>query len=194
MTEINVKKKSLAGQISLTDTLEPMKPLRVYSTACAIAHMCIGVLLTVGLLAVIHACEQKPKPVSGEVRCYDCHRRQAFTQYFKKAGSSQPERMADAVLNTNTPRLLAAISKVESGGNPHIRRAGYKKRHDGAFQVNPRHWGKVPHDAVDQALQAEAIIVELTATMPIEKALSLYGGDSTSRYQKRVLAELTRVP
>ena len=133
-------------------------------------------------------------PISRTVDCRACHVKVAMTTYFKKIGSKTPEEMAVAVLKTKSPRLLAAMAKVETNGNPRIRRSGYKKRHHGAFQVNPHDWGTVPKDAVGQALQAERIMTELTETMPIKKALSQYGGDSTDRYQNKILAELVNVP
>lgn len=131
----------------------------------------------------------------GSLDCNKCHsHKAALTNYFKKNGSKTPEEMANALLKTRSPRLLSAIAKVETGGNPTVMRSGFRKQHDGAFQVNPKYWGKVPKDAVGQALQAETILQELVDEYPIKTALSKYGGDSTSKYQKRVLAELTRVP
>lgn len=138
---------------------------------------------------------RKPAATVTYAPCTMCHNNKAaMVKYFKESGSKSPEKMAAAVLATQSPRLLAAIAKVETGGNPHIRKGGYKGRHAGAFQVNSRIHGRVSHDPVKQAKQAEAILTELTDTMPIRKALSVYGGDSTSRYQRTVLAELVRVP
>ena len=148
----------------------------------------------VGITA-LKACDRDPDPVIVQLDCQACHsRKAAMVEFFRKAGSQTPEQMAEAVLATKSPRLLAAVAKVESGGNPHIRKGGYKGRHAGAFQVNGRIHGRVSHDPVQQALQAESILSELTETMPIKQALSVYGGDSSSRYQRQVLAELVRVP
>jgi hypothetical protein len=152
--------------------------------------MCMGLAATA--VGINMARCDKPSP---QKECTSCHNRQtAMTNYFKKAGSKTPEEMAYACLKTRSPKLIAAIAVVESGGNHTLKNTGYRKRHNGAFQVNPRHWGKVPNDAVGQALQAEAILQELTETYPIKKALSIYGGDSTSKYQRKVLAELVNVP
>jgi hypothetical protein len=149
------------------------------------------IVLTTGI--TIKQCTKlSDKP---QLDCQQCHsRKQAMTEYFRKNGSRSPEQMAEAVLNTKSPRLLAAIAKVETGGNPHIRNTGYKKRHSGAFQVNPKYWGNVPYNPAEQALQSERILAELTNDYPLRKALSVYGGDSTDRYQRTVLAELQRVP
>jgi hypothetical protein len=134
-----------------------------------------------------------PKPFHNP--CNQCHGLAVkMTEYFKKNGSRNPEEMAYAVLNTSSPRLLAAIAVKESNANSSVRRSGYKNRHDGAFQVNGKHWGKVSTHAVEQALQAENILKDLTTEMPIKKALSQYGGDSTEKYQRKILAELPRVP
>lgn len=161
--------------------------------------------ISIGLVAMValRACDKAPEPAHAAQKCQTCHaanQQTRLTHYFRKNGSRNPEEMANAVLNTRTPRLLASVAVVETGGNTHnrsgqpIRNTGYKKQHSGAFQVNPKYWGKVPHDAAGQAQQAEAILSELAETMPIKKALSVYGGDSTSKYQRRVLAELVRVP
>ena len=159
----------------------------------------IGIGMMVGMVAIT-ALKAWDKPerivITSNINpCGTCHSHKvALVKYFDKAGSKTPEHMAEAVLATKSPRLLAAIAKVETGGNTYVRGGGYKKRHDGAFQVNPKHWGKVPYDAVGQALQAEKILTELTEEMPIKKALNQYGGDSKGRYAKTILAELSRVP
>lgn len=134
--------------------------------------------------------------IAPQRECAECHNRQAaMTEYFKKSGSKSPEEMANAVLATKSPRLLAAVAVAGEKNTPiTARNTGYKKRHHGAFQVNPKYWGAVPYDATGQAKQAERILTELTDEMPIKTALSFYGGDSTDKYQRRVLAELTRVP
>lgn len=156
------------------------------------ALIAIGIVFGLFISTVIghadRAAEQKD--------CQQCHSmtdHAKMTRYFEPT-SPVPAQMATAVMMTPRPRLMAAIAKVETGGDPTKRNTGYKKRHSGAFQVNPKHWGKVPNDPIQQAIQAESILSELTDTMPIKKALSVYGGDSTSKYQRRVLAELQRVP
>lgn len=159
-----------------------------------------GVLAVILTLSIAYSCvseapAQSEKPVSGGLDCRVCHSKHAaMTEYFRKAGSITPEAMAEAVLATKSPRLLAAVAKVETGGNPHIRRGGRKGMHAGAFQVNSKIHGRVSMDPVKQALQAEAILSELTETMPVKRALSIYGGDPSSRYHKTILAELVRVP
>lgn len=116
--------------------------------------------------------------------------------YFQKKGSKKPVEMAQAVLKTKKPRLMAAIAVVETNGNPEVRRSGYKKRHHGAFQVNPKYWGPVSHDALSQALQAEDALdtFKKTSKGKLTVALNYYGGDSTDAYSKRILAELSEVP
>ena len=103
----------------------------------------------------------------------DNHRN--FSLYFMKIGSKTPQQMAEAVLHTRSPRLLAAMAKVESNGNPHIRNTGYKKRHSGAWQVNPKYWGKVSHDPIEQAKQTERILEDLVKNSNIRSALANYG-------------------
>jgi hypothetical protein len=137
----------------------------------------------------------------GELDCSKCHsaelvRKQKLVAYFARKGSPEPERMADAVTRTNSPRLLAAVAIVETGGNSKTKNSGYKKRHHGAFQVNPRHWGEVSQDPVKQALQAEAILEELVEEKgSLRKGLSAYGGDKTRNiYANLILKELQEVP
>ena len=125
----------------------------------------------------------------------DFNRRTAMVNYFKKKGNKHPEQMADAVLKTKKSKLLAAIAVAGEKNTPYtVRKGGYKGRHAGAWQVNPKYWGRVPFDAIGQALQVEQILTSLTKSMTVQRALSLYGGDHTGRYQQRVLAELGRVP
>ena len=132
-------------------------------------------------------------------RCDICHypKKQKLVNYFKKKGSPRPEEMADGVLRTRNPRLLAAISVVETGGDPAKRNTGFKRRHSGAFQVNPKYWGAVPKDAAGQAKQAQDILDDLQdkGKNSIVKTLNAYGGDETKRtYAYNVLRELESVP
>lgn len=133
--------------------------------------------------------------------CAECHNKVAqkhakLTAYFRKHGSKTPEVMANAVLETRSPRLMAAIAKTESNGNPHLSRTGYKRRHYGAFQVSKKDWGTVPKDPILQARQAEAILEELLGQRKnnIVAALNTYGGDSRGYYAQAVLRNLKEVP
>lgn len=119
-----------------------------------------------------------------------------FTLYFLKSGSKTPQQMAEAVLHTKSPRLLAAMATIETNGNHAVRNTGYKKRHHGAWQVNPKYWGKVSKNPVEQAKQAEIILEDLAkaSNNDINSTLAKYGGDSTNSYAKRTLAELVNVP
>jgi len=167
--------------------LEIVKGLIIFLVGCV-----AGMLI----LATVKSCDKtdyRPK------NCQECHanvQHKKFSEYFRKAGSKQPEEMANAVLKTEKPKLLAAIAVVESGGNPSVRNSGYKQRHHGAFQVNPKYWGKVPKDASGQAKQAENILRELTKDEPLKVALSQYGGDTSKRqkYANLILEELQNVP
>ena len=154
------------------------------------------------ILVSIKACEPQPEPVAAQQPCHACHSQsnevKKLSGYFKANGSPVPKEMANAVLSTKQPKLLAAVAVVESGGNPSIRRSGYRKAHDGAFQVNPRHWGRVPRDAKGQAQQADRILAELLETKATTvEALNYYGGESNKEgglYAHIVLNELRNVP
>lgn len=117
-----------------------------------------------------------------------------LTDYFQRKGSPHPERMATAVLETQKPRLLAAIATVESNGKETAKnkRSGAK----GAFQVKEKHWGRVKHDVVEQALQADRILNDLYDEKDgnLRKTLNAYGGDTKGRYAVAVLKELESVP
>ena len=152
------------------------------------------ILALAGLIATGYSMtyNDTKKPATAQIQCTQCHnRQQAMTNYFRKSGNPTPEEMAMAVLKTKSPRLLAAVA-VAGEKNTHYkeRAGGYKRQHAGAWQVNKKYWGKVPVKPVDQALQAESILTELTQTMPIKKALNYYGGDTSGDYSRRVLAEL----
>ena len=164
--------------------------------AVIIAGVSLG-FLGLAIIATVHMYDARPR----QLDCSACHNPQFqkqsnMAEYFKKKGSKTPEEMAYAVLKTRSPRLLAAMATVESKGTPSIRRTGYRKSHDGAFQVNPKHWGEVSTDPIKQALQAEAILEELVKeTGNIKSALNQYGGDKTRKvYARNILTELVEVP
>lgn len=122
-----------------------------------------------------------------------------FIEYFQKSGSPKPEIMAKAVISTKKPRLMAAIAVVETKGDPSKRYTGYKKRHHGAWQVNPNDWGPVSHEALAQALQAEDALntFKKSSKGNLKVALNKYGGETNperGEYADKILAELTAVP
>ena len=157
---------------------------------CALitAVVCLAFFVT-----LVKSCEVKSRGLA----CRECHisTQKKLTEYFKSKGSKTPEEMAEAVLSTKSPRLMAAVAVVETKGTPGVRKGGYKKRHAGAFQVNARHWGRVSKDPVEQALQAEAVLTELVEEKgSIVAGLNYYGGSTKGTYARTVLAELTEVP
>jgi hypothetical protein len=158
--------------------------------------ICSAIVLIFVTMIYVKSCETTPQPVIVSCNTSRCHISSTkMGLYFKKNGSKNPEEMAVAVSKTKSPRLLAAIAVVETGGNSHIRKGGYKKRHDGAFQVSSKHWGAVPHDAAGQALQAERILTELIVDKKnIKVALNYYGGDTHGKYANSILKELQEVP
>lgn len=178
------------------DLQDPYYRPRESNAFATLALFAMGMAIGMILIVVLRACDAEPVSAMPTPDCQSCHTATAhskMTAYFKRNGSKTPEQMATAVLMTENPRLLAAIAVKEN--TPHtVRHGGYKGQHAGSWQVNPRHWGKVPRDAVGQALQAERIITELTTDYGIKKALSIYGGDSTTKYQRTILAELQGVP
>lgn len=155
----------------------------------------IGMVMGMVLLSGLRACD--PPPATAKVaECANCHNKtMTMANWFRKKNNPHPVKMANAVLATNHPRLLAAVAVAGEKNTPYtVRKGGYKKRHAGAFQVNEKLHGAVPYGPTEQAAQAEKILERLMTSYPTKKALSIYGGDSTDAYQKRVLAALQEVP
>lgn len=178
------------------------QPTREGNAFASVALVGFGIFIVMIALAALRACETRP--ASAQVQsavvsrqCGECHTRKwNMTRYFERKNHATPEAMAEAVLSTQSPRLLAAMNTAGEKCTPYTsRRGGFRKAHAGAWQINERlHRLRVPENPVDQALQAERLLSQLTNEMPIRQALSTWGGDSTDAYQKRVLAELVRVP
>lgn len=122
---------------------------------------------------------------------------QQFKAFFEKHNSPRPVEMAIAVTQTKRPALMAAVAVIESNGNPKAVGDGGDSK--GAFQVQEKHWGKVPKDAASQALQAERILESLVASnarRSLRYGLTRYNGGSNppraaKRYAQRVIS-LTR--
>lgn len=74
----------------------------------------------------------------------------------------QPVEIGIAVCKTKNPKLMAAIAIKESFGD--TKAIGDNGDSKGAFQVQEKHWSKVPVTATEQALQAEKILEELVAS------------------------------
>lgn len=118
--------------------------------------------------------------------------------FFDRHGSADPATMAAAVLaaDPDLRPLMAAVAVVESNGNPQA--VGDGGRSCGAWQVQGAHWGEVSGDAVEQARQAELILMELVdavehrGSLRWSSALARYNGGHTPpgvsyRYARRVL-------
>jgi hypothetical protein len=133
-----------------------------------------------------------------QLDCRECHRKVAMTRYFERRGNPTPEAMAEAVLATKSPRLMAAIAVKGEKNTPYwIRNGGYKKRHAGAWQMSKAHkktYGEVPYDPIGQALQAERYLSDAASEKNIKEALNEFGGDSQGHYANTVLSELVNVP
>lgn len=163
----------------------------------------IGMLSGMLIIVALRGCD-KPQ-VALKADCKPCHeakhaegkRKSDITDYFRRNGSKSPEKMAEAVLATRSPRLMAAIAVRESNGNPNARHGGYRNRHDGAWQVNRSIHGRVPLNVTEQALQAELVLEEhvKAANGDIIEGLNAYGGDKSRKtYAWNVLSELRVVP
>lgn len=110
-------------------------------------------------------------------------------KFFSASASPSPNAMTQAVLATSRPMLMAPIAKKESRGNP--KAVGDRGESRGAFQVQSKHWGKVPSHPTKQAQQSEWILNELlaeTGSLPV--AVSRYNG--TGSAAKRYVREITR--
>jgi|GEM_PF-4134886 len=180
------------------EIIDPEPEGKLFNAIAAVTFVGFGILVGVSATKGYAAFKRAGnESVVNSIKCTICHSKQAaFQRYFEKIGSPQPEKMAAAVLATKKPRLMAAIAKVESNGNPDVKATGYKKRHDGAFQVNRNIWGAVSQDAVEQAIQAEMVLDEHRKdSKNLKAALNAYGGDKTKkRYAYNILKELEDVP
>lgn len=118
---------------------------------------------------------------------------QQFKQFFANHGSPEPEAMAVAVTATKRPALMGAIAVKESNGNPKAIGDGGDSK--GAWQVQKKHWGEVPNDAVGQALQAERILEELLSSRrSLRSGLARYnGGTRPARISYRYADHVMRI-
>lgn len=169
-----------------------------------IAFVCffgmIGFALGLACLGLYNSYKVKAvenKPVEKQPACFKCHQKQMLTGYFKRNKVLDPEKMADAVIATRSPRLMAAIAVGGERKTPHTaRNTGYKGRYSGAWQTHPM-WGKVTKDVTQQALIAEfALETHVIDQKDIIKGLNAYGGESNKKrgkYAYNVLNEFTRV-
>jgi len=110
-----------------------------------------ALLFLIATLFQCHATEEKFKPALTQ--------HDTMQVFFKVHGSPVPAVMANAVMQTKRPALMAAIAVKESNGKPWA--VGDGGRSKGAFQVQEQHWGDVPFDPVGQALQAERILEDI---------------------------------
>lgn len=163
---------------------------------------CVAIFIFSLILTMIVAAGQRkeiPNPVLK--KCHDkpiSMQTALYREYFKRSGNKHPELMADAVLATKKPKLMAAVAVRGERNTPYtVKKGGYKKRHVGAFQVSERDWGFAGVTPLQQALKAEDILNELLVEHNgnLKKALNAYGGDKTKKvYAKNILSELENIP
>ena len=171
------------------------KALKKYEIKSSIL---IFVIFIIAVILAGHSCSYGKK-----LEMLKCHsdikptmRQIQMAEYFRRAGNKNPELMAEAVLATNKPKLMAAIAIKEN--TPYTcRKGGYKKRHVGAWQVNEKLHGYAGINPVQQALKAEAVLDDLLVECNgnLRKALNIYGGDKTRKvYAENILEELKNIP
>ena len=167
-------------------------------------QMLLITLLIVALVVVVHSLASRIDKVPLQMQ--KCHtslaiqvckpsRLSRMINYFKSKGIAYPEQMATAVLETNKPKLMAAVAVKEA--TPYtVKHGGYKKRHVGAWQVNEKLHGHAGNLPIDQALKAERILDELLkeSNGDMRVALNSYGGDTHNKYAKNILKDLCEIP
>lgn len=157
----------------------------------------VGFLAGMFLVTILHRCQPVPALIKSHGELLTIRQIQ-MAEYFRKSGNKHPELMAEAVLVTEKPKLMAAIAVKGERNTPYtVRRGGYKKRHAGAFQVNEKIHGFAGVTPLQQALKAESILDKLIIENKndIKKALNAYGGDVSKRkYASVVLNELVNIP
>lgn len=151
-------------------------------------------LLTVVIIGalMVRGCateEPKPQPV-----CHVTDQEKHLADFFMRHGSPQPLEMALAVAKTKNPKLMAAVAVRESNGNP--KAVGDGGASKGAWQVQEKHWAKVPTTATEQALQAEKILEELVASSQgrLQSGLEKYNtGRVGTKAGKRYATDVLRL-
>lgn len=101
---------------------------------------------------------------------------------------------AAPVAELKSPVLVKAQGIVESRLNPYAKGDGGKSH--GAFQVQPRHWGRVPKgDLFAQARQNERIMDELMCEVDPMYALERYNGSGPKarEYARKVRREALQI-
>lgn len=203
-SEVRYKRINALQAKNATTILDPYyhRHDRHINAVATVGLIGIGVVVGMVLITGIKACDRDYKDPPKELNCHQCHSRQTqLTEYFKMVKTpNNPELMAQAVLQTRSPRLLAAIHVAgEKKSTATSMKGGYKGRHFGAWQTS-RAWGKPTYSIAEQALIAElALETHLTEEKKIVPALNAYGGQSDKNrlknsYAQAVLDELQRVP
>ena len=82
--------------------------------------------------------------------------KQAYIKIYKYSNDAY---IAESICDTKYPYQLAAIAKVESNYKPLVR--GDSGSSFGLFQIQKKHWGKVPERVPDQVAKAEGIYTSL---------------------------------
>ena len=183
------------------DDFSRIDPIRNSNPLATVALLGIGAIMGMALLTGLRACEREPMPAVIKHDCASCHNKtMAMIRYFKNKNVKSPEEMAEAVLKTRNPRLLAAIHVGGEKKTPHTAiNTGWKGKYSGAWQTHER-WGKITkHSTItEQALASELAIETHTAEQKdIIKGLNAYGGESdkkNGKYAFNVLRELQKVP
>lgn len=146
-------------------------------------------ILTACLILILlgHSCSLHDTPVPLS-RGFDT----TYSDFFRQHGSPYPDVMSNAVAQTKRPALMAAIAVKESNGDPTAVGDGGESL--GAFQVQPKHWGKVSDDPIQQALQAERILEDLMDSPSgrgLRQTLARYnGGTKPPRISYRYAAHV----
>lgn len=167
---------------------------------------CLGLIAVCSLVVVAHSCLKEPVVKTG---CLSSHKPNAMTpgvrdryaklvKYFIKQKNPHPEMSATAVLEVKKTKLMTSVAVKGERNTPYTnKKGGYKKRHNGMFQVSEKDWGYAGATPVDQALKSEKVLEEFIASYggSVYKGLNAYGGDKTKNvYAKNILDELKNIP
>lgn len=115
----------------------------------------------------------------------------AVTEFLQRQRVITPAQLARAIVTVtrdrHEQRLLAAVTVVESRGNP---RAIGQRGELGAYQVRPELHGPVPADLEGQTEQALAILRSHTDRYGVRTGVKSYNGSgkAADRYAATVLA------
>lgn len=101
--------------------------------------------------------------------------------------------IANTLAKSRYPKILTAISKVESDFRPQV--YGDSGDSYGLFQLQEKHWGPIGESVEEQTRAAERVVGVLIERHGFPKCIERYNGrgQRAREYRKRVLAVMAKL-